>query len=113
MTPVLLPDSADRTEVTLEVFDKVSQQKYVLPLAAQGGEGALGGTFGEVTLVAGVATVPLTAVTANSAIMLTRRAAGGTPGHLGFTRSAGVGFSITNTSNVDTSVIQWQLIGDV
>jgi hypothetical protein len=62
---------------------------------------------GNATLVAGTVTVADTNVTANSVIQLTYKTIGGTAGILLYTTSAGVGFTITSSSNTDTSVVSW------
>lgn len=62
---------------------------------------------GNATLVAGTVTVANTAVTASSELFLSRKTIGGTTGTLSYTVSAGVGFTITSSSNTDTSVISW------
>lgn len=64
--------------------------------------------MGTATLVAGEATVSTTAVTANSRILLTGQADGGTPGaHRVSTRTAGTSFTIKSTEAADTSTVAW------
>jgi hypothetical protein len=108
-TPTLLPADADRTNVFVKVFKfDEPQDPYVVPLEGDGsGTGLSGLQYGEVTLVAGAATIPLTSVNAGSIVLLSRRTVAGTAGDLGFTRSDGVGFSITNSSATDTSIVCW------
>lgn len=67
---------------------------------------------GTATLVAGVALVSIGAlVTANSLILLTSQSNGGTPGWLRVsTRVDGVSFTITSSSNTDTSTVGWVII---
>ena len=62
---------------------------------------------GSATLTAGTVTVSNTSITANSKIMLTVTTAGGTQGFLRVTKSAGVSFTITSTSNTETSVVDY------
>ena len=65
---------------------------------------------GTATLVAGAATVANTAVTANSRIFLTSQADGGTPGFLRVSaRTAGTSFTITSSSNTDTSTVAYEI----
>lgn len=66
--------------------------------------------MGAATLVAGTVTVANRIVTANSRIFLTRATTGGTTGHLSYTISAGASFTITSSSNTDTSVINWLIM---
>lgn len=87
-------------------------------LVAGGGGGGLavsegGGAtarMGVSTLAAGTVTVANTSVTAATRIQLTRSALGGTPGHLSYTVNAGVGFTITSSSNAETSTVTWLLV---
>lgn len=67
------------------------------------------GRMGVATMVAGTIEVANTSVTANSRIFLTVQAAGGTQGHLSITRTAGTSFTITSTSNLDTSTVAWEI----
>lgn len=65
---------------------------------------------GTATLVAGAATVANTSVTANSRILLTSNADGGTPGWLRVSaRTAGTSFTITSSSATDTSTVAYQI----
>jgi hypothetical protein len=65
--------------------------------------------MGVATLAAGTVTVANTSITANTRVATFRQASGGTPGHLSVTRTNGVNFTITSSSNVDTSVVAWVL----
>jgi len=67
---------------------------------------------GSVALVAGVATVSLGAlITPNTLIFLTSQADGGTPGWVRVSsRVDGVSFTITSSSNTDTSTVGWTLV---
>jgi hypothetical protein len=65
--------------------------------------------MGVATLAAGTVTVANTSVTANTRVATFRQAAGGTLGQLSVTKNAGVGFTITSSSNTDTSVVAWVL----
>jgi hypothetical protein len=65
--------------------------------------------MGVATLAAGTVTVANTSVTANTRVAPFRQAAGGTLGHLSVTKNPGVGFTITSSSNADTSVVAWVL----
>jgi hypothetical protein len=67
---------------------------------------------GSVALVAGVATVSLgTLITPNTLIFLTSQADGGTPGFVRVSsRVDSVSFTITSSSNTDTSTVGWALV---
>jgi len=70
-------------------------------------------TMGVATLVAGVAVVSTTKVTANSRIFLTRQTMAGTPGtSVNVTaRTAGTSFTITSQGSVlDTSTVAWMIV---
>ena len=67
------------------------------------------GRMGVATLAAGTVTVANTSVTANTRIILTRQTAGGTLGHLSCTKTAGTSFTITSSSNTETSTVMWEL----
>lgn len=67
--------------------------------------------MGVATLSAGTATVANTSVTASTRIFLTAQTSGAAPGALRVSAvSAGTSFTITSTSNTDTSVVAWLLI---
>lgn len=65
--------------------------------------------MGVATLVAGSATVANTSVTANTRIFYSRQAAGGVTGNLSCSKSAGVSFTLSSSSVLDTSTIAWEL----
>jgi len=69
-----------------------------------------GASMGVATLTAGTVTVANTAVSATSRIFLTRQAAGGTLGHLTYTRDAGVGFTINSSDAADTSTVEYLIV---
>lgn len=60
---------------------------------------------GTATLVAGTKAVALATITASSTVLLTPKSLAGTVGFLSYTVSAGVGFSITSVSALDTSTV--------
>lgn len=65
---------------------------------------------GTATLAAGTNTVANTSVTATSRIFLMSQADGGTPGFIRVsTRVVGTSFTITSSSNTDTSVIAYEI----
>ncbi|MFJ1782612.1 glycosyl hydrolase family 28-related protein [Streptomyces anulatus] len=89
-------------------------QAKALNLGAAGGgiaiaEGA-NARMNVATLVAGAVTVANTSVTANTRALVSRQAGGGTLGHLTVTKTPGVGFTITSSSNADTSTVAWVLV---
>lgn len=65
--------------------------------------------MGVATLAAGTVTVANTSVTATTRVATFRQTAGGTLGHLSATKVAGTSFTITSSSNTDTSVVGWVL----
>jgi len=66
--------------------------------------------MGEATLVAGTVTVANTSVTATTRIFLSRRTLGTLAGHLSYTLSAGVSFTITSSAATDDGIITWMLV---
>lgn len=94
------------------INDFVSEGNLIVDVAGKGlrvKEGA-NARSGTATLVAGTVTVSNTSVTASTRIHLTRAATGGTVGHLSYTVSAGVSFTISSSSGTDTSTINWLLV---
>ena len=68
-------------------------------------------TMGAAVLVVGTVTVSTTKVTANSRIFLTSNVDGGTTAALRVSaRSAGVSFTITSLSALDTSTVAWLIV---
>lgn len=68
------------------------------------------GKQGTAKLTAGTVTVANTSVTANSRILVTSNVDGGTPGWLRVSAmSTGVSFTITSSSNTDTSTVAFQI----
>lgn len=66
---------------------------------------------GTATLVAGTVTVADAKITANSTIRILSKTLGGTPGaHFISAKSVGVSFTITSTSNTDTSTVNFSVI---
>lgn len=66
---------------------------------------------GAVALASGSATVSTSLVTGSSRIFLTSQSDGGTPGWVRVSsRSAGTSFTITSSSNTDSSAVAWLLI---
>lgn len=74
-------------------------------------ESALPKASGTVTLVGGSAIVSSSVVASGDSIQLTRTASGGTPGFPVITYNAGVSFTITSTSALDTSTFKWKNLG--
>lgn len=64
---------------------------------------------GTATLVAGTVTVSNTSVTANSRIFISRSTAGGTLGHLSYTKIAATSFTVTSTSATETSSFDYAI----
>ncbi|HEU5026607.1 MAG TPA: hypothetical protein VFV01_16950 [Spirillospora sp.] len=67
-------------------------------------------TSGTATLAAGTVSVADTRITASSVIRLNRQAAGGTLGEMSVALTAGTGFTINSSSNVDTSSVFYEVI---
>jgi hypothetical protein len=66
------------------------------------------GDSGNATLVGGTIPVALASITANSVVILGRKAInGGGVGNLTYTLSPGVGFNINSTSGTDVSDVSW------
>ena len=72
---------------------------------------ALPKASGSATLVGGTVTVLSSSVASGDSIQLTRTASGGVPGFPVVTYSAGVSFTITSTSALDTSTFKWKNLG--
>ncbi len=66
--------------------------------------------LGSVNLVAGSIAVANTSVTSNTKVFISRENSGGTLGDLSVGLTVGVGFTITSTSPIDVSTINWFLI---
>jgi hypothetical protein len=67
--------------------------------------------MGQAVLVGGTVVVSNTSVTANTRIFLSHANTGGTLGHLYISaRTAATSFTITSSSNLDTSTVNWLLI---
>jgi hypothetical protein len=62
---------------------------------------------GTATLVGGTITVSLSGIVTENQVFLTKTTAGGTEGHIRVTVTAGSGFTITSSSNLDTSTFTW------
>jgi hypothetical protein len=65
---------------------------------------------GIATLSGGTVVVPLTTTSATTVIQLTHKTPGGTMGHLSYSISAGVNFTINSDSALDTSTVAWTAI---
>lgn len=81
--------------------------------AAGGGVSIKSGTnarCGTATLVAGTVTVSNTSVTANTRVMCTVQAPGGTQGFISTSKVNATSFTITSTSGTETSVVAWELV---
>ena len=66
--------------------------------------------IGTATLVAGTVSVSNTNLTANDLVFVTRTVAGGTEGYLTTAVTPGTGFTITSSSNLDTSTVGYVII---
>ena len=105
--PLVLGTNGGNFTATLSAIGNFSIDTVGAGLRVKEGSNAKQGTA---TLVAGVAVVSNTSVTANSRIFLTSQVDGGTPGFLRVnTRTAGVSFTITSSSVTDTSTVAYQI----
>lgn len=87
--------------------------KALIAGSAGGGLAIKEGTnarMGVATLAAGTVTVANTSVTATTRVLAFRQTAGGTLGHLSTTQTAGTSFTITSSSNTETSTVIWVLV---
>lgn len=69
--------------------------------------------IGQATLSSGAVTVANTSVTANSRIFLTVASAGGTQGFLRTSKVASTSFTITSTSVLETSIVDWVIVESI
>lgn len=69
--------------------------------------------IGQATLVGGTVTVANTSVTANSRIFMSVSTAGGTQGQLSYIKVNGTSFTITSTSVLETSVVDWFIVESI
>ena len=61
-------------------------------------------------MTAGAVTVATTASSATAKIFYSRATTGGTPGNISITAQDGTGFTLTSTSNSETSTFNWWII---
>ncbi len=61
-------------------------------------------------MTAGAVTVATTASSATALIFYSRKTTGGTPGDVSITAQDGTGFTLTSTSNTETSTFNWWII---
>jgi hypothetical protein len=117
-TPTTMP--ADRRQIyeafggyqtVIRTFEQMAADIQTLGGGTGSNAGSKSGSLGingTVVLVAGTATVPWSAVAAGSRIFLTSQIDGGTPGFLRVSsRVAGTSFTITSSSNTDTSTVAY------
>ncbi len=98
--------SANSEVITAEDVDKYYMSK-ASPKVVEGSNASMG----VATLVAGAVVVANTKVTANSRIFPASQADGGTPGSLRISaRTPGTSFTITSSSNTDTSVVAYIIV---
>jgi hypothetical protein len=73
-----------------------------------GGSGLIVTATGSATLVGGTVSVAMASISASAIVLLTEQSA--TPLAVGAVVTAGTGFTITSTSNTDTSVVAYQVL---
>lgn len=61
-------------------------------------------------MTAGVVTVATTASSSTAVILYSRKTAGGTVGNVSITAQSGTGFTLTSSSNTETSTFNWFII---
>lgn len=61
-------------------------------------------------MVAGVIATSTTAITANSIVLFSRKTTGGTTGDVSYTIVAGTSFTLTSTSNTETSTFDYMIV---
>lgn len=61
-------------------------------------------------MTAGAVTVATTACSATAKVFFSRATTGGTPGNVSITAQDGTGFTLTSTSNTETSTFNWWII---
>lgn len=69
--------------------------------------------IGTAVLVGGTVTVANTSVTANSRIFFTVSTVGGTQGLLRYTKIAATSFTVTSTTALDTSTLDWYIVESI
>lgn len=69
--------------------------------------------IGTVALVGGTATVANTSVTVNSRIFFSVSAVGGTQGFLKYTKIAATSFTVSSTTALDTSTLDWYIVESI
>ena len=99
-------NSVSRTAMDIDSSGQVILQTAGRGLSIKEGSNCKQGTA---TLVAGTVTVSNTSVTASSRIFISRSTAGGTLGHLSYTKSAGASFTVTSTSATETSSFDYEI----
>ena len=63
-------------------------------------------------MTAGVVTVATTACSATAKVFYSRATVGGTPGNVSITAQDGTGFTLTSTSNTETSTFNWLIVNN-
>lgn len=103
-----------QTDGTFQVLTDQNVGGNINAITAGKGLTVKGGTnarIGSSALTAGSVVVANTSVTASTIVLLTSQVDGGTPGFVRVsTRTAGTSFTITSSSNTDTSTIGWLLV---
>jgi hypothetical protein len=101
------------TQSTLDIFSIALENAYIINESTNvlSMKNAANYKLGIATLVAGTVTVANTSITANSQIFVTVQVPGGTGGFLQVSaKTIGTGFTITSSSNTDTSTVAWFII---
>lgn len=97
----------DSASYKLDVVGDVAANSVGHGMRVAEGSNAKQGTTS--AMVAGSITVANTSVTANSKIFPSRKTAGGTLGHISYSISAGVSFTLTSSSATETSTFAYEI----
>jgi hypothetical protein len=109
------PGSLRATTTLTATLGNITATNGNLSLATAGnkiiiatGSNASVGTSNAMT--AGVVTVATTASSGTAKVFYSRATTGGTPGNVSITAQDGTGFTLTSTSNTETSTFNWWII---
>lgn len=112
---IVAPGSVTATTTLTATLGNITATNGNLSLGTAGnkiviatGTNASVGTSAAMT--AGAVTVATTASSATAKIFYSRATTGGTPGNISITAQDGTGFTLTSTSNTETSTFNWWII---
>ena len=105
---LLVGTSSDNNNGSLQVSGNISLETVGNSFNIKGGTNA---SVGTASLVGGTVTVNNTSVNSNKLIFLSVQTDGGTVGNLSYTINTGVSFTINSSNVLDTSLVNWWIIG--